>query len=377
MKDYFFFELNLFMKQKKTTIFAVTLIIFLISIIIAITFEGLGDEEKKLAEDLTQTRIVTQQVQNYSADDEETSNFIENLYLQQNLIASKSNGITFNNDSWFIDSGIKLAELRHSMLGNELFNGMPDSLLPQEDVILRELVELEEIQNQSVPVQVNLKSATGVLKSSLFYFGYLAFFFTLVFGSNIMTDDFNHSSMVESYPVNRLRKIFIKLFINSFSIMGIIVLILLIMCIILSFIWDFGDLSYPTGVYLFGSFKAIPFWFYILLFSFYYFILIMHALVLSMVLNLVLKNTMATILVGLILFITPYLYNPSTNYFVFLPFHYYNITSLFNGTFATKISPNMHIGLGSIILIIYMIFLIVLIVHIQKRNIKTGGYQYE
>ena len=164
MKEYFLFELKLFIKKKKTALFVLALLIFLISTILAISIQGLGDEEKKLAEDLNQTRIISRQVQNYNADNEAAADLSEKLYLQQNLIASQSNGITFNDDDWFIDSGIKLAELRHSMLGNDLFKEMPDALLPQENAILIELVGLEKLQEQSLPVQVNLKSATGVIR---------------------------------------------------------------------------------------------------------------------------------------------------------------------------------------------------------------------
>lgn len=370
MKEYYLFELKLFIKKKKSALFVLALLIFLMSIILAISVNGLGDEEKKLAEDLNQTRIISREVQNYNTDNEAAASLSEKLYLQQNLIASKSNGITFNDDNWFIDSGIQLAELRYSMLGNDLFKEMPDSLLPQEDTILRELVEFEKLQEQSVPVQVNLKSATGVLKQALVTFGYLAFTFILLFGSDIALDDFKHKTMVESYPVTPLHRIYSKLVIYSFSILVASILTSLIVSVGVSVTWGTETINYPIGVYLSGHFKAIPFWQYVLLFLVYYFILIIHTLILAMLLNRILKNSIATMLIGLVLFVTPYLYPRLPNVFAILPFPYYNITNVLSGKFATTLSSQMDIRWGIGILLIYACIMLIVIVRSEKSAVK-------
>lgn len=372
MKEYFLFELKLFIKKKKTALFVLALLIFLISTILAISIQGLGDEEKKLAEDLNQTRIISRQVQNYNADNEAAADLSEKLYLQQNLIASQSNGITFNDDDWFIDSGIKLAELRHSMLGNDLFKEMPDALLPQENAILIELVGLEKLQEQSLPVQVNLKSATGVIRQALVNFGYLAFAFVLLFGSDIAIDDFKHKTMVESYPVTPLQRIYSKLIIYSFSIFITTILTFLLVSIGVSFAWGTGSINYPIGIYLAGHFNAVPIWQHILLFLIYYFILIIHTLILTMLLNRILKNSLATMLIGLVLFIIPYLYPPISSIFMILPFPYYNTTNLFSGRFATTLSAHMDIRLGIIILSIYACIMLIVIVRNEKNIVKEN-----
>lgn len=368
MKDYFVFELKRFLKNRKSLFMFLALFVFFGAVFYAVTNQGLGDQQRKLDEELNQTRIVTQYTTQYNEENEEAFNLGRNIHKQQHILASQANGITFGEIDWYLESGLELATLRLEMLGNPAFSKLPDSLLPSEDAMQRDLVELEAIEEQGTPLMENAESVSGFAREAILIFGVLAFGYLLIFGSDISMDDFEHGTMIESYPLTSLQKIFSKLTIYSVGVTVMTSLIFLITAALMSFVWDWGNFSYPIGLFSLGNFVAQPLWVYLLIFLFYFFVLAVHTFLLTMALNRYLKHSIATIIVGLLLFILPYIYPPLTNYLSLLPFHYYNITALFNGQFAMEINDWMHIGTGIFLLIVYSILLFFIIIRKDQQQ---------
>lgn len=368
MRHYFIFELKRFLKDTKTLFMILTLFTFFGAVFYGIRNQGLGDQERKLAEELNQTRILSQYAQQYNRENEEEFAVSRNLSQQQAMLASQANGITFDHPDWYIESGLELAQLRLEMHKNDSFSELPSSLLPKEDRMHRDLVELKAIDEHSIPIMENSKSAAGFTRELLFLFGLFAFGYLLVFASDILMDDFEHGTMLESYPVTSFQKYTTKLFIYSISVVVITAIVMGLATTIVSLVWGIGNFNYPIGVYISGDFRAIPLWGSVLLFFLYYFVLAVHTFLLAMVLNQYLKNNIATILVGLVLSIIPYLSPPIAYYLTFLPFHYYNMTYLLNGQFAIDISRFVDIGRGIFILSLYSILLIYLVFRKDKQQ---------
>lgn len=368
MRNYFVFELKRFLKDTKTLFMVLALFTFFGAVFYGIHNQGLGDQERKLAEELNQTRILSQYAQQYNRENEEELALGSNLSQQQAMLASQANGITFDHPDWYIESGLELAQLRLEMHENESFSELPTSLLPKENMMHRDLVELKAIQENSISVMGNSESAAGFIRESLFFFGLLAFGYLLVFASDILMDDFEHGTMLESYPVTLLQKYASKLIIYSTGVLTITGLTMGIAAAIVSLVWGIGNFNYPIVLYLLGDFKVISLLGYILLFLLYYFVLAIHIILLAMILNRYLKNNIATIIVGLVLFIIPYLYPPIGYYLRFLPFYYYNMAYLFNGQFGIDISHFMDIGMGMLMLSLYSILLTYLIFRKGKRQ---------
>lgn len=353
MRTYFIFEYKRFLKNKKTLFMILILFTFFASIFYSIENQGLGDQERKLAEELNQTRILSQYAQHYTAENKEEITLSRNLSNQQRLIASQSNGITFNHPDWYIESGLELGQLRLEMQGNNYFSELSGGLLPRKDQIHRNLLVLDAVAEDSIPIKKNSENSAGFLSESLGLFGFFAFAYLLVFASDILIDDFEHGTMFESYPVTARQKYLIKLIIYSTSVFVITGFVMGISTGIVSLFWETGNFNYPIGLYVLGNFRAMPLWNGVFLFFLYYLILAIHTFLLAMIMNQYLKNSIATIILGLFLFILPNLYAPLTYYLRFLPFHYYHLSDLLNGRFAVEISSSMDIWMGILVLFLY------------------------
>lgn len=368
MKSYFIFELKYLLKNRKTLFMIGLLFVIFGAVFYGIHNQGLGNQRKKLDEELNQTRILSQHLQQYNVENEEELALSWNLSQQQQILASQANGLTFQHSEWYLESGLELAKLRLEMHESESFSELPTSLFPSEDSMYRALVELETLQENSVPIMGNSESVSGFVRESLSAFGFIAFGYLLVFGSDILMDDFDHGTMIKSYPITSLQKYLSKLIIYSTSIVVITGIVWIITATLTSFIWETGNFKYPVGVYFLGDFQALPLWGEILLFFLYYFVLAIHVMLLAMILNIYLKNSIATIIIGFILFLTPYFYSPAATYFSLLPFHYYNLTSLLNGKFAMEVIDFMDVGVGALILSLYSFIFICIIFRKDKRQ---------
>lgn len=368
MKNYFIFELKKFLKDRKTLFMVLALLTFLGAVFYSISAQGLGNQQRQLDEELNQTRVLSQYTSQYNQDNEEEYALGQNVNTQQQILATQANGIIFEQPNWYLESGFELATLRLEMLDNAAFSDLPTELMPNADAMYRDFVELENVEENSTTIMVNAESGAGFMREALFIFGILAFGYLLVFGSDISMDDFEHGTMIESYPITSMQKISSKLLIYSFGATVMTAVTFLLAMGIVSLIWDTGNFSYPVGMYLLGNFKAIPLWSYILLFFIYYFVLAIHTFLLSMALNQYLRNSIATIIVGLVFFIVPYLYPTVTNYLSFLPFHYYNVNSLFNGQFAMEITGLMELSVGILILIAYSILFFFIVMRKEKQQ---------
>lgn len=371
MKNYFNFEWKIFLKKSKTSFMILVLLTFFGTVFYSINQKDLGSQEKQLNEELNQTRILSQYAQQYNEENEEEFSLGTNINQQQSLLASQANGLTFNNTEWYLNSGIKLAELRLEMQESDSFSELPVTLLPKEDTITRDLVKLKAIEENSREILKNAKSSSGFVQEALSLFGLVAFGYLLLFGNDLVIDDFEHETMLKSYPVTPLERFTTKLVIYSVSAILMLGVSLGVLSILTSLYWNVGDFSYPIGLYLAGQFQAVPLWQYVSLYLFYYFILSIHTFLLVMVLNHYLKNSIGTMIIGMILYTLPYLLQSIASYLKFLPFHYYNLGYLFDGRFGTELSDIMDLRLGAVILLVYSLFFILIIIRKEKLHTQN------
>lgn len=335
----------------------------------SINQNDLGSQEKRLDEELNQTRILSQYAQQYNKENDEEFSLSANINQQQSLLASQANGLTFNNTEWYLNSGIELAKLRLEMQKSDSFSELPGTLLPKEDIIARDLIKLKVIEEDSREILKDAKSSSSFVQEALSLFGLVAFGYLLFFGNDLVIDDFEHKTMLKSYPVTPLERFATKLLIYSVSAILMLGVSLAISSVLTSLYWDVGDFSYPIGLYLAGQFQAVPLWQYISLYLIYYFILSIHTFLLVMVLNHYLKNSIGTMIIGMLLYTLPYLLQPIASYLKIFPFHYYNLGYLFNGRFGTELSDIMDLRLGAVVLLVYSLFFI--LITIRKEKLHT------
>lgn len=350
MLHYIKFETNLFLKDRKNLLLIGLFIVFLAVTYWAIVSQGVGDIEQEAYEEVNQTRLGLLTSQQHSPEDEAEQSRSQNILQQQDLATRSYNGIIFGNDHWYVPNSLELAELRVNMheIGLE---GIPDELFPPENVARQDVEYYSYLTEHTIPIQVDSQTAMGYLETVLMYFGTGAFFFLLLLGSNIFTDDLEHSSMVDSYPLSTSQKMQSKLVIYVvFSFLTTLVLTFL-GTLVVSFIWPFGFIDYPVAYYSAGEFVASPLWQFVLIFFATLFALAVHVILLSALGNKLLKNQYATIFLGAFLYMVPSLFERFSSFFFWSPTNFYNITALFNGAPGVEVHSIIHWQSGIVILI--------------------------
>lgn len=350
MRHYIKFEAKLFLKDRKNLLLIGLFIVFLGITYWIITAQGVGDLEQEAYEEVNQTRLGLLTSQQHSPEDEEEQSRSQNILQQQDLATRSYNGIIFGNDHWYVPNSLELAELRVSMheIGLE---DIPDELFPPENEARQDVEYYGYLTENNMPIQVDSQTAMGYLETVLMYFGVGAFFFLLLLGSNVFTDDLEHSSMVDAYPLSTSQRMQSKLVIYVlFSFLTTLVLTLA-GTIVISFIWPFGFIDYPVAYYSSGEFVASPLWQFVLIFFTTLFALAIHVILLCALGNKVLKNQYATIFLGGFLYTVPFLFEHFSSLFFWSPTNFYNLTALFDGVPGVEVHPFIHWQSGILILI--------------------------
>ena len=290
----------------------------------------------------------------------------QNLATQKQMVVSQKMALKMNRPDVFLESAIKLAELRETSYDYDEYEKVKDNLPTKA-----------ENQFTKILYQVLSKTGTTVYPDNLAYFQFMAFLFTILGGvwfifvsiytcSN-MIEEFNHTSIIKGYPVS------FEKFLLAKSLLATIILCFFMIMIFIAgipiiFMHGIGDISYPIAVFD-GSFEIYPTYKYLIVSLVYMLFIGVFTILLSMILNILLKNMYLTLFVQIILYVLPTLFPILVKWLPFNPFNYMNFTNLFNGValdYQHPVSLNSNLGLIFIGLSILLMFVVV------RRYFTTG-----
>lgn len=201
------------------------------------------------------------------------------------------------------------------------------------------------------------------------YIPFLLFFFSIVgvgwylfmsfYTSSILLDDFEHSSIIRGYPIRFDHYILSKCVIAFLYVMAFITLILLSATPLL--FNGLGDLREPVAVYL-GEATLISSVGYIARCIGYMFVISLFVMLLSIILNVLLKNMYLTLFVHFILFFLPVIFPSFISLFPYNPFHFMNFNGILNGMTLDLTDPvdiTMNVGLLTMAICILLMLLVI------------------
>ncbi|GGA78696.1 hypothetical protein [Ornithinibacillus halotolerans] len=314
-----------------------------------------------------------------ATDPEVASAIYRNLNLQSTKLALRSLGLITKDDSIYIQGAIELTQVRNEIYTMNGFNEVAQYMPTYRQNRLDQVFYMA-IQDQNKELLVDNSNFPTYIILFLFVLGYSWYLLVGIFSSDILLEEENHQSLVKGYPFTMATKLLAKICSYLIFIIGLLFFTFFITILIASIMYDI-DLTYPVAIFN-GDYFTIAIWEYIGISFIYFICLSLTALTISIVLNYYVKNLYIITFVHFILFFIMQLLPATGKWLWFMPFNYFNFSTLINGQTAESAGNQMiRLSNGFIILVttfivmllfIYWQFYLSQIRHSNKLN-RGGG----
>lgn len=268
----------------------------------------------------------------------------------------------------YVENGLKVNKLR--LQAHELgYPGVPKHFIIPKEQILKEDALLRFIEKENLQLDSNKFLADPHFVVALALLSGLPFvFFVLVSGSEIIVYEQRHQTVMSGFPISFMKKINVKVIIHFIQTMMFLVIGLFIGHYFLSKEFGSSYLMDPIVIYSANGFEAIVIFNYLLYVLLAMAVITLLVLYLSVLLNLLFKNSFANILVGLGLFLLPDLVLISGGDFsLFHPLKYIDYSSVLSGELAKQLG-NIRIDFWYALLRLLAICLLLIIVLFVKNK---------
>lgn len=336
MNHYIGFESRLFLKDPKNKLMFLAFLAFLLFVYFLIFFQSVGDNEEELYQTMNQNRFVTSTISESTREDPELSEFYDNVYSQHQLVVRQEVGRLFEEDNWYLDSGIELAELQRDLHQYDLnlVDEEVRDIIPTLHQAESNLAFYTYLKEEAIPIMTDRQQTAGYTLTLLEYFGLVAFLFLLLFSCGILSNDLNHQTMVKGYPLSYEQKTGSKIIIYTIaSFLSVLVLSGLAIGVI-SLIYGTGNFAYPIPFYGSDSVSILTVLGYSWRYLLYFLVLSIHVISLSAILNTLTKNMYATLFIGTFLYFIPMLFQSTAHLWHWLPLPFYNMHTVLSGEVA-------------------------------------------
>lgn len=236
---------------------------------------------------------------------------IYNNLIEQASLLNKQRYSLWKRDDFdvYIESGLKLNDLRLRLYELDNEGVHPDYIVPKEE-IQKEGALLRYYQKHKLPVDPDLLTASHYLPASLEKVNGLMFMlFVLFIGSTMLTHDHQKRTVMSIFPISFIQKAIVKTGIHLGQIMVFLFLGVVLGGIAASREAAWGNFKSPMLLYQQGGFIAISTTRYIL-YMFIAMALFASLLLLAfIVVNTLTKNLYASVLIIALIFLIPKVLN--------------------------------------------------------------------
>lgn len=366
LKTLYFIE-----KTDRKNIFACLIVaLCVIGMVVFASTQELGNPIKEKSGESLVAKVVLNKFQIVDASEYgEGSNLYKNIVKQYYTYPKQEMALKMERPQLFIETAIELTELRKQAIEMDGY-GLIAANLPSKIENEMDFSYYQYLKENHLTVSFG----------SLSFYPFLAFLFSVVgsvwfvliciYSSNIMIDDFRHTSLIKGYPIAFTKYVLAKCM-TSMGIVFIFIIELIICSLPLIYFEGLGQSSYPVAVFN-GEVTIYPIYKYIAVSIVYMICLAVFAILLSVILNVLLKNVYLTIFVQVTLVVIPILFPGLIVLLPFNPFNYVNFPSVLDGdslNLATPVALNSNAGL------FYLCISIALLMAIIKWFLSTGKLQ--
>ncbi|ATP39156.1 ABC transporter [Solibacillus sp. R5-41] len=353
-------------KNRKNLVALLAVVVVVFGCMFFIKAQSIGDQLNERKGDYYNSSAFLSkfQVQDASKNGD-GSDLFKNLTQQKSAIALQIAALTVENYPMYYEASLRIAELRQQAFKLEDYEKVVE-LLPSK---------LQNAMNY-LYFKTMYESGKDAVSDLSHYIPFLLFFFSLVgvgwyifmsfYTSAILLDDFEHSSIIKGYPIRFDHYILSKCIIAFSYVLAFIVLIFISAAPLL--LNGFGDPAEPVKVYL-GEAALISSVGYIARCIGYMLVISVFVMLLSIILNVLLKNMYLTLFVHCILFFLQIIFPSLVSIFPYNPFHFMNFNEIVNGMpldLAKPVDITMNAGL------LIMTICIMIMLFVIKTFFSTG-----
>lgn len=352
-------------RRNLVALIAVVMIVF--GFMFYIKAQAVGNQLIEKKGDYYSTQAILSKFQVKDASETgDGSDIFKNLTKQKSKIALQIATLTMDRQSMYYEASLQLAELRQEAFQLEGYNDIA-KLLPSK---LQNSMDYLYFKWMNDAGRDKITDLFQYIPFLLFFFSYVGagwYIFISFQTSSILLDDFEHSSLIQGFPVRFDFYILSKCMISLFTIITSFLLIF----ICASPFWVLNGLGNPldpVGIYV-GDAVLISSIQYIAMSLGYMFVISIFVMLLSIILNVLLKNMYLTLFVHFILFFLPMIFPSLISVFPYNPFNFMNFNDILRGVPVDLAQPvDITMNLGLIILFICIILMLFAI----KTFFSTG-----
>lgn len=351
-------------RKNLVALLAVAIIVF--GFMFYIKAQEVGDQIGEKKGDYYSSRAVLSKFQVQDASENgDGSDLFKNLTKQKSAIALQIASLTVENYPMYYEASLRITELRQQAFELEEYEKVAN-LLPSR---------LQNTMNY-LYFKTLFESGQDTVSDLSHYIPFLLFFFSLVgagwyifvsfYTSSILLDDFEHSSIIKGYPVRFDNYILSKCLIGFLYIIAFIAIIFI--CATPLLFNGLGNPAELVRIYV-GEAALTSSVGYIARCIGYMMVISLFVMLLSIILNVLLKNMYLTLFVHFILFFLPTIFPSLISLLPYNPFHFMNFNEILNGMPIDLLKPvdiTMNVGL------IIMAVCILIMLFIIKTFFSTG-----
>ena len=353
--------------NRKNLVALVAVVIIVLGFMFYINAQALGNQLVEKKGDYYSAQAILSKFQVKDASETgDGSELYKNLTKQKSNIALQIATITLDKQTMYYETSLQLAELRKEAFELEGYENVAE-LLPSKLQNSMDYLYFKRMIDEGKDTISDLFQYMPFLLFFFIHVGAGWYIFISFQTSSILLDDFEHSSIIQGFPVRFDHYILSKCIITFLSIVTSILLIF-ICAIPLWILNGFGNPLEPVAIYL-GNATLISTIQYIAMSVGYMILISIFVMLLSIILNVLLKNMYLTLFVHFILFFLPMIFPSLISLIPYNPFNFMNFNDILRGLpvdLAKPVDITMNLGL------IIMSISIIIMLFVIKTFFSTG-----
>ncbi|MCY9548864.1 ABC transporter [Lysinibacillus xylanilyticus] len=353
--------------NRKNLVALVAVAIIVFGFMFYINAQALGNQLVEKKGDYYSAQAILSKFQVKDASETgDGSELYKNLTKQKSNIALQIATLTLDKQTMYYETSLKLAELREEAFELEGYENVAE-LLPSKLQNSMDYLYFKRMNDEGKDTISDLFQYMPFLLFFFIHVGAGWYIFISFHTSSILLDDFEHSSIIQGFPIRFDHYILSKCIITFLSIVTSILLIF-ICAIPLWILNGLGNPLEPVAIYL-GNATLISTIQYIAMSVGYMILISIFVMLLSIILNVLLKNMYLTLFVHFILFFLPMIFPSLISLIPYNPFNFMNFNDILRGLpvdLAKPVDITMNSGL------IIMSISIILMLFVIKTFFSTG-----
>lgn len=287
-----------------------------------------------------------------ATEDGPGSPLYKNVVQQDTAFTRQGMSLKTDRPELYIDSALKLTQLRKDAFTMNEYEKIAD-LMPEKIENELDYHYYNYLKQLETPPPFATYTYTEFVMYLLGFIGTFWFLVVAIYSSNIMIEDFHHTTLIKGYPIPFDRYILAKVF-TAWSITCLFIITLILFSLPYGFLGDWGNISSVIPVWN-GEVEVISMLSYSVFAIGYMLLLSLVAIVSSVILNVLVRNVYITVFIQLGLVALPSMFPKMTTLFPWYPYHYINFPALLQGKSLTGAYPvELSAWMGIVVLTVYV-----------------------